>query len=64
MADTPDSKSGGVNPREGSSPASGTSSLRLMLHPNCALSISSNPDPHYAAPGAQLSDALRETLNL
>ncbi len=25
MADAPDSKSGGVNPREGSSPSSGTS---------------------------------------
>ncbi len=27
MADAPDSKSGGVNPREGSSPSSGTSHI-------------------------------------
>jgi hypothetical protein len=33
MADAPDSKSGGVNPREGSSPSSGTNYIpsRLLL---------------------------------
>jgi hypothetical protein len=29
MADAPDSKSGGVNPREGSSPSSGTNEIYL-----------------------------------
>ena len=28
MADAPDSKSGGVNPREGSSPSSGTNEIK------------------------------------
>ena len=31
MADAPDSKSGGVNPREGSSPSSGTSKINSLL---------------------------------
>jgi hypothetical protein len=30
MADAPDSKSGGVNPREGSSPSSGTRQTNLI----------------------------------
>jgi hypothetical protein len=37
MADAPDSKSGGVNPREGSSPSSGTtfgfSSILIPISP-------------------------------
>jgi hypothetical protein len=32
MADAPDSKSGGVNPREGSSPSSGTSKINNLVH--------------------------------
>ena len=31
MADAPDSKSGGVNPREGSSPSSGTNKSSMLL---------------------------------
>src|SRR5262245_15112674 len=43
MADAPDSKSGGVHPREGSSPSSGTNKIRHLhgapIIPSSALSV-------------------------
>jgi hypothetical protein len=43
MADAPDSKSGGVNPREGSSPSSGTTfglfSILILVSPQKSFDI-------------------------
>ena len=41
MADAPDSKSGGVHPREGSSPSSGTNKISNLA--NLPASITATP---------------------